>query len=94
MDYIEPHTNLSQLPLEPLSLMVGMYKLTSDTEHTLRFVAHHIEAKELFSSLGILTYHQLKEVAWLEVCILETWNVIHANCRRKIVAVSKDQQQR
>jgi hypothetical protein len=67
MDYIEPHTNLSQLPLEPLSLMVGMYKLTSDTEHTLRFVAHRIEAKELFSSLRILTYHQFEEVAWLEV---------------------------
>jgi hypothetical protein len=55
------------LPLEPISLIVGQEKITSDSEHMLRYAAQQRLAKEIFSNLNILTNQQFEEVAWEEV---------------------------
>lgn len=63
----EEDTPYFLLPFESLSIVGAHGKITSDTEETLRFLAHKAEARELFHRQGILLGDQFQEVAWEHV---------------------------
>lgn len=67
IESLEPGPISTPFPLEPCFLFANFQIITSETDITLRFHAHRLEALSLFNDLGILTPDQIQEVAWEEV---------------------------
>jgi hypothetical protein len=67
MEYLPTPQVTCAFPLEPLVMIIGHQKITSDSDSNLRYFAHKQEAKSLFIKLSILTAEAFAEVAWTEV---------------------------
>ena len=67
MEYLPTPQASCAFPLEPLVMIIGNQKITSDSDSNLRYFAHKQEAKSLFIKLSILSSEAFEEVAWPDV---------------------------
>ena len=64
LEYIPGDEIPAIFPREPVSLVIGNQKITSNSCSSLRFHAHRQEAKSIYSKMKILSPDQFEEVDW------------------------------